>query len=1393
MSTRTRLAPAIEWAGHLRPLLACALVAVLMLLSLTLASAARADSAIAIGSTSATAPGDLQHKTNCGVSANGAVWCWGDATNGTLGTATSSASLGPVQIAGISGAKSVSVGYEFACAVLADGTVKCWGDDSQGQLGDGSIGGTSATPQTVAGVTGATTVTAGTDFACALTGGAAKCWGDNTSYQLGNGGSTSTATPTTVSGGGSGVTAIAAGNTYACAVFSGGAPKCWGYAQYGALGNGQMNADASTPQPVQGLTSGVTAISAGFQQTCAVTSSGIECWGWDPHGDLGTGPPASESGINSVTSPEPVIAPSGSSSPLGSDGHVTTISVTTLTICAADAGAAYCWGSNAADGLGDGGSVSESGTPLPVGNLGGIMLVAGNCAATAHGVLECWGRYPGDGSTTEASAPVAVPHYPGGDTLTIAEPGGGSGTVTSTPAALSCSTGSGVCSALFDDDKTVTLTALPAAGSNFAGFSGGCQATGTTCTITLTADTSVTATFDANPTVAIGEPSDGAVYLLGSVPAASYSCTAGPDETLASCVATVDGTQVADGATLPSTSGSHTMVLTATDTDGGTASQSASYTVGNPGPSCGGTQPVRFGIIEAVGCLTQANSLAQIPSADIAALCTHLNLSSSACYGKLNGELESGNPLRFSDKTVRINGLDFFPRGGSDILLDPADNLVVSGDTSVEIMSDQVSLYTGELVIDGSQPGRVHDLEANLDKLITSSTLARRALNLGGFGLGGTLTVELDPYTTKLTGLVQLPNEFESDTSTRLTLTATAIANNQDDRQFNDILVNGPTLNFKAFKLSNDAFCYQAHISDDFCQAQTGVTFGAAPGSQPSWNVTAKVSVLGVTINAAPPPPTYGIGFVNGQFAFAGAEASFPDPGIPIGNGVSLTRLGGSLALNPTRISGTIGLNLGPTVGIDGAVFVVLPTYGQRYTFTGTELGNVLQAPLVLPKITVDQFAIAAGGDLSLKLGPAKSAIPVKLASGYLVYAYPSYVAVGGEFGINFGDAFHLTGSIQGAANFAASQYDLEGQLLFYLNHTVILPELKLEVDGVVSNAGIGACGLAKIGKHYVQAGIGKKWTGPVNVMLGSCTLSPYQVAVAASLARAANATLKHVTVPVPAGVPSEMIKITGQGGAPDITITGPHGQRARSGAGFSDPWPFVINRVPSTHTTWVAIIHPRGGRYRISAVGTSPPILSVRYAHGISTSVHAAVQRRHGKLTLRWRDNLPAGARLTFLQRGRGVDKLIASVSASRGTVALQPSPGPAGVRQIVALASLNGTPLVLRPGHKMAGQVVVATFKASGPRRLAKVRKLAAYEQRGTLTVTFDGLGGVKTYAVVVALNNGMRTQYEVKRPRLTMTVQTAGATGGSVTVVGLGDQLHTLDGATATVKIGSHLPRK
>ena len=93
--------------------------------------------------------------------------------------------------------------------------------------------------------------------------------------------------------------------------------------------------------------------------------------------------------------------------------------------------------------------------------------------------------------------------------LTINRSGSGTGTVSNNPSGSSFARGT-----------VVTLTATPDPGSSFMGWSGGCSGTTPTCTVTMSSNVIVTATFNlvsgGRPDITITSPSGGETLPAGS-------------------------------------------------------------------------------------------------------------------------------------------------------------------------------------------------------------------------------------------------------------------------------------------------------------------------------------------------------------------------------------------------------------------------------------------------------------------------------------------------------------------------------------------------------------------------------------------------------------------------------------------------------------------------------------------------------------------------------------------------------------------------------------------------------------------------------------------------------------------------------------------------------------
>ena len=210
--------------------------------------------------------------STCATLSTGGVDCWGFNASGQLGNNSATQEPAPVEVVGVngtgtlSGVTSVSANDNSTCATLTTGGVDCWGSNNSGQLGNNTTT-SSETPVEVVGVggtstlSGATSVSVGYDSACAmLSSGGVDCWGLNIEGELGDNNTTSPGlTPVEVVGVNgtdylSGVTSVSVGYEATCAMLSSGGVDCWGLNDEGQLGNNSATQEL-TPVAVATLAS----------------------------------------------------------------------------------------------------------------------------------------------------------------------------------------------------------------------------------------------------------------------------------------------------------------------------------------------------------------------------------------------------------------------------------------------------------------------------------------------------------------------------------------------------------------------------------------------------------------------------------------------------------------------------------------------------------------------------------------------------------------------------------------------------------------------------------------------------------------------------------------------------------------------------------------------------------------------------------------------------------------------------------------------------------------------------------------------------------------------------------------------------------------------------------
>ncbi len=239
-----------------------------------------------------------------------------------------------------------------------------------------------------------TQVVGGNNHTCGRTDtGGVRCWGSNFNGELGNGTTLHQSVPVEVLGLTTGVTAIDAGADSTCALLNTGAVRCWGAGVYGGLNDDGSTYQSTVPLEIVGLSAGVLAIGIGNNHACAaLTTGGVRCWGRNDAGQLGDG--------TTETHFAPVQV-------VGINERISALALGTYYGCAlTEQGGVKCWGRNAEGQLGNGTTLDQH-TPTDVSGLNErvIAITTGEshaCALFEAGNVKCWGNpeFTGAGEIT---------------------------------------------------------------------------------------------------------------------------------------------------------------------------------------------------------------------------------------------------------------------------------------------------------------------------------------------------------------------------------------------------------------------------------------------------------------------------------------------------------------------------------------------------------------------------------------------------------------------------------------------------------------------------------------------------------------------------------------------------------------------------------------------------------------------------------------------------------------------------------------------------------------------------------------------------------------------------------------------------------------------------------
>ena len=229
------------------------------------------------------------------LAADGAVWSWGRGAFGRLGHGDQQHQLLPKKVEAFAGQRvvAVSAGGHYSLALTADGAVWSWGEGGEGELGHGDEQ-DQLLPKKIEAFAGlrVVAVSAGLYHSLAITAdGAAWSWGRGDYGRLGHGDQQRQLLPKKIEAFvGQRVVAVSAGGHYSLAFTADGAVWSWGGGGRGQLGHGDMQ-DQLLPKKIEAFAGlRVVAVSAGLYHSLAITADGAAwSWGGGGYGRLGHG------------------------------------------------------------------------------------------------------------------------------------------------------------------------------------------------------------------------------------------------------------------------------------------------------------------------------------------------------------------------------------------------------------------------------------------------------------------------------------------------------------------------------------------------------------------------------------------------------------------------------------------------------------------------------------------------------------------------------------------------------------------------------------------------------------------------------------------------------------------------------------------------------------------------------------------------------------------------------------------------------------------------------------------------------------------------------------------------------------------------------------------------
>jgi len=758
---------------------------------------------------------------------------------------------------------------------------------------------------------------------------------------------------------------------------------------------------------------------------------------------------------------------------------------------------------------------------------------------------------------------------------------------------------------------------------------------------------------------------------------------------------------------------------------------------------------VVFGVVEATGCFKSIESANDIPAPERAVAGEYGSLNTFIEHSEFTEPCElpchpDPNRLRrldpalkpfVSTQPVLLDGMTISPRPGASVVVFPAISRVISSNARVSYdgsVFGSIPVKAGALNLDlNSEVKRFTNGDAELPLFRFDTSEAFK--DIGGFPIDGEVQVLFkktgEQRSTALIVNVSLPEEIR--TSIQADPTAEVEVNADDER--------GTYLNHLNIHM-NEAFLGPVQLANvDFTYDDGGNAAEECPRKW--WKATAEVFFIPIEdgeettgLKMAPEPQRNGVAFCAGKFHSAGATLNFGAAAPEIFPGVTLNKIGFDIRLaDPALFDGSATIKSAELVTATGGFLTVLASPGHPYTIKAGDAGGTLEQ---LAGQTYESPTVALGGTVSVE--PFKE-VGLELGGAYLLYNYPDFVAAKGYahlqtflFTVNAEAALELSTRTRRFNALAKGEICLAGGI--EVEHV----GLCAGGEARVSSRGISVC--------FDIAG----WTPGVGYVYGEslpefftglpgdgCKPSHFwEKEVRAARASA----VAPITFTVKRGEKAKSIRLTGAGGAPEVSVRTPGGETIASQANkMLHSGHLSAIAADRYKATWLGVEYAKPGTYQIISQPGSPPITGMAETHyEPGAGVSGKLTHSGRRYVLHYNAGHAASQKVTFIEKGKGTMHPLRTVSGGRGTIAFEPELGKAGRREIVAEVEVGGLP---------GPPQTIARFSAPSPRRAGTVTHVKVTRHGGKLAISWRKDPSARSYAVIVTQRGGKARMLHVK----------------------------------------------